>query len=342
VRSRRVLCLVPEGGTPPDNLEGYSMEEIAVWKMEYDVTTALFNQGHKSSCLEVKGDLDAIKKEIEERRPHVVFNMLEEFHGIVAYDANVVSFLELLKVPYTGCNPRGLILARDKALTKKILSYHRIGVPGFAVYPRGRRVRAPRRLQYPLLVKSLTEEASTGISQASVVYDDAELRKRVEFMHEQVGTDAIAEEYIEGREINLGIIGNQRLFTFPIWELVLERLPEGAPRIATARVKWDLKYQDKYGITTRAATDLPDALAQRIRRIGTRSYRLLGLSGYARVDFRLKENGEVYVLEANPNPDLSHDEDFSLAAEEGGLPYPRLIERILSLGLSYHAAWYET
>jgi len=340
VRKRRVLALVPEGSIPPDDLEGYSEKEVAAWKMEYDVLTALQNLGHHTHCVDVRGDLNAVRTAIEEYRPHVVFNMLEEFLGYVAFDQNVVAYLELLKVPYTGCNPRGLVLARDKGLTKKILSYHRIPVPHFAVFPRGRRVRRPRRLQFPLFVKSLIEESSTGISQASIVNTDEQLVRRVEFMHEQYQSDAIAEEYIEGRELYMGVIGNQRLHTFPVWELIFQRMPEGMARIATAKVKFDLDYQDRYGITTDAAKDLPPGMADRIQRLGKRIYRVLELTGYARIDLRLREDGQLFVLEANPNPDLSLDEDFALAADAGGLEYPALVQRILNLGMSYHAHWH--
>jgi len=336
----RVLALVPAGSVPPDSLEDMSPKQIEDLKMEYDVLTALRQLRHDTQCLGVRDDLRPIREAIEEWKPHVVFNMLEEFHGYVAFDQNVVAYLELLRVPYTGCNPRGLVLSRDKALTKKILSYHRIRVPGFAVFPRGRRLRRPKRIAFPLLVKSLTEEASSGISQASLVNNDEQLAQRVEFVHEHTASDAIAEEYIEGRELYLGILGNHRLETFPLWEMIWKKLPEGMPRIATARVKFNLDYQKKYGIVTRAAKGLPEGVADRVSRLAKRIYRVLGLSGYARLDLRLREDGQLFVLEANPNPDLSHDEDFSKAADAAGIPYNPLIRRILGLGLRYHVTWY--
>lgn len=339
-RRLRVLALVPAGSVPPESLDDMSEKQIEDLKMEYDVLTALGHLRHETRCLGVRDDLLPIREAIEGWKPHVVFNMLEEFHGHVSFDQNVVAYLELLRVPYTGCNPRGLVLSRDKALTKKILSYHRIHVPGFAVFPRGRRLHRPKRLSFPLLVKSLTEEASSGISQASLVTNDEQLVQRVEFVHEHTQSDAIAEEYIEGRELYLGILGNHRLETFPLWEMVWRKLPEGIPRIATARVKFNVDYQKKYGIVTRAAKGLPEGAAERVARLGKRIYRVLGLSGYARLDLRMRDDGQLFVLEANPNPDLSHDEDFSQAADAGGIPYNPLIRRILSLGLRYHATWY--
>jgi D-alanine-D-alanine ligase len=290
-------------------------------------------------ALGVVGELPAIRDGLTAFRPHVVFNMLEEFDGVALFDQHVVSYLELLKQPYTGCNPRGLMLARDKALSKKLLAYHRIRVPSFAVYPRGRVVRRPPRLHFPLFVKSTVEEASLGISQASVVRDEAKLRDRVAFIHESIGTDAIAEEYIEGRELYVGMIGNQRLITFPIWEMHFRKLPDDAPRIATGRVKWDVDYQKRSGIETGRAGDLDGTLERRINRLCRRAYRILDQSGYARMDLRLREDGEVFLLEANPNPQIGYGEDFAESAEVGGLPYDRLLDRILSLGRRYRAPW---
>lgn len=333
----RVLVLLPKGSIPPENLEGLSYEEIAPVKMEYDVLTTLDNLGHELRTLDVRDDLAPIREAVDGWKPQIVFNTLEEFHGFVAFDQNVVAYLELIQVPYTGCNPRGLVLARDKALTKKILTYHRIKVPGFAVFPHRGKVRAPRRLRFPLVVKSLLEEASSGISQASIVHNDEQLRKRVDFMHEQFPGGVIAEEYVEGREVYVGVLGNRRLRTFPLWELIL---PEGAPRIATAKVKFDTAYQKKHGITSQRAEGIPEELEARIARLAKRIYRVLGLSGYARIDMRLTAEGEVSTLEANPNPDLSVDEDFALAAEAAGMKHTELVQHILALGLSYYDRWY--
>src|SRR5581483_9541682 len=177
---------------------------------------------------------------------------------VVIFDQNVVSHLELLKLAYTGCNPRGLLLSRDKSLSKKLLAYHRITVPEFDVFRIGRPVRRPKRLSFPLIVKSLTQEASIGISQASVVDSDEKLKERVVFIHESIGTAAIAEQYIEGRELYVGVIGNQVLQSLPVWELFFSNMPEGSRRIATDRVKWSVKYQKKYGIDSGPAKDLPD------------------------------------------------------------------------------------
>jgi D-alanine-D-alanine ligase len=293
--------------------------------------------GHEVFPVGLYSDLGVIRKALEELQPHIAFNLLEEFHGLALYDQHVVSFLELMKQPYTGCNPRGLTLAHDKALCKQILAYHRIHVPAFGVFPVGRKVRRPKRLAFPLLVKSLIEEGSVGIARASVVNDDEKLAERVELIHRQTSGAAIAEQYIEGREIYASVIGNDRLRTFSPWELVIERLPEGAPNIATSKLKWDYKYQEKVGVKTTAA-DLAPELGKKLDHLAKRIYRSLYLSGYARLDFRLTPEGEFYLLEANPNPNISFGEDFAEAAEHSEVHYDELLHRIITLGLGSRPA----
>jgi D-alanine-D-alanine ligase len=330
---------VHEDLVPPDSLEGYTDKQIQDLKTEYDVITTLREMGHEVRPLGVSDDLGKIRKEVEDWQPHVAFNLLEEFHGIAVYDQHVVSYLELLRQPYTGCNPRGLMLAHDKGLCKQILAYHRILTPKFAVYPLKRAVKLTKRLTYPLLVKSASEEASLGISQASIVTSDEKLKDRIEFVHEHIQSDALVEEYIEGRELYVGILGNQRLQTFPIWELRFTKSGDKVPLIATAKVKWDYGYQQKLGVETNAAKDLPEGADAAIIKQCIRTFRALYLTGYARIDLRLAEDGRAYVLEANPNPNLSYGEDFAESGEAAGLDYEGLLHRILTLGRNYKAAW---
>jgi len=335
VKKFRILALVHSHLVPPDDTTGIDVTE-AEWKMEYDVIETLREQGHEVLPLGVQDDLGAIRSTLYDWKPTIVFNLLESFDDVTTFDMNVVSYLELLKAPYTGCNPRGLLLARDKALSKKLLAYHRIPVPEFAVFRRGRAVRLPPRLRFPLIVKSLTYEASVGISQASVVTDEDKLRRRVEFIHESIGTDAIAERYIDGRELYVGLLGNERVRVFPVWEMHFQKMLEGDNwPIATERVKWSASYQQKHGIMTDEAKDLPEGAADQIQRMSRRIYRALALTGYARVDLRLDQAGKVYFIEANPNPQLAYGEDFAEAAERSGLSYEALLERIMSLGLAW-------
>jgi D-alanine-D-alanine ligase len=285
--------------------------------------------------LPVHDDLGDIRRASEEWKPHIAFNLLEGFDDITIFDQNVVSHLELLKLSYTGCNPRGLLLARDKSLSKKLLAYHRIHVPEFEVVRIGRPIRRSKRLAFPLMVKSLTQEASIGISQASVVDSDDKLKERVAFIHESIGTAALVEQYIEGRELYVGILGNQTLQALPVWELFFKNMPEGAKRIATDRVKWSVKYQKKYGIDSGPAVDLPEAKSEQIQHLCKRAYRALELSGYARIDLRLDEAGNVWVLEANPNPQIARGEDFAESALKLGITYEAVLQRIINLGLRW-------
>ena len=331
----RVIVLTHEDLVPPDSKAGLSEKEIQPWKTEYAVADTLRKMSHEVQVLGVSDDLQPIRRMVEGWQAQIVFNLLMEFQNVGAYQAHVASYLELLGVPFTGCNPLGILLSRDKALCKKILRYHRIPSARFGVFPVGRKVRVRRDLRYPLIVKSVDEEASVGISQKSVVNDEQRLRERVEFIHRQVGSDAIAEEYIEGRELTVSVLGNERLSVFPVWELFFRNLPEGSLPIATARAKWDLAYQQRVGIDTGPAKNLAPAAEARIGRIARRVYRMLGLSGYARLDLRLSPDGRVFVIEANATPDIADDEDFALSAEKAGFSYARLLQRILNLGLSY-------
>lgn len=339
MKKLRALVLMHESLVPPETLEGHTPAEIGEWRTEYDVLTHLKAAGHEVRALGILDSLTELRTAIQDWKPDIAFNLLEEFNGVVTYDQHVVSYLELMQQPYTGCNPRGLTLSRDKVLSKQLLAYHRIPTPQFLLFPRGRRIRVPRKLEYPLFVKSATEDASVGIAQASVVEDSSRLAERIEFIHEQTKTDALVEEYIDGRELYVGVIGNDRLTVLPVWEMTFGSLPENLPAIATRRIKWDPKYQAKYGITTRAAAELDPVVNQLLIHQSKRIYKALHLTGYARMDFRVRPDGRVYVLEANANPNLTAEEDFAESALSAGLGYDELLQKILSLGLNYRAAW---
>lgn len=333
----RIIVLVSQELMPPESIPEGVEKEKQLWRTEYDIISTLKSMEHEVYPVGLKSDLAVIANAREEHKPQIAFNLLEDFEGQALFDQHVVSYLELLKQPYTGCNPRGLTLAHDKALTKKILSYHRIAVPGFAVFPMGQKVVRPRRLKLPLFVKSVVEEGSVGIAQASVVTDDAKLAERVEFIHRQTSSHAIAEQYIEGREIYVSVIGNRNLQTYTPWELVINNLPEGALNIATGRLKWNPDYQKKVGLVTKPA-DLSPELQRKLELLSKRIYRHLCLSGYARLDYRMTNDGEFYLLEANPNPQIAMNEDFADSAAHSGLKYPQLLQKIITLGLSYNTA----
>ncbi len=337
MKPRRILVLVHTDLIPPDSMDGYSDSEIVQWKTEFDVVTTLRQMGHEVSVAGVKDDLTLVRNAILEFEPDITFNLLEEFHGNSLYDHHVAGYLELMQQAYTGCNPRGLLLAHDKALSKKILSFHRIHVPRFAVIERNHRIRVPKRLAYPLIVKSLYEEGSYGIAQASVVKTEEKLVERVTYLHEKLETPAIVEEFIDGREMYVSILGNRRLQVLPVLELKFGNVPDGTPLIATSKVKWDWKYQERRQIDLEAPTDLTEALQRRILAVAKRTYRNLNLSGYARIDMRITADGDVYVLEANANPDIGYGEETAMAAEIAGTSYEQLLQKLLNLGVAYHA-----
>lgn len=333
MKKLRVLAVCHPDQLPPDSLEGLSEKEIYACKTEWDVFTTVRANGHELMALGVQHELAPIREAIESWKPDVVFNLLDQFHGETVYCQNVASFLELLRIPFTGCNPRGLMLSQGKDLSKKLLKYHRIPVPAFAVFPLGRKVKRPSRLGYPLIVKSVTEDASLGISQASVVDSDEKLIERVSFIHERVGTAAIAEQYIDGRELYVGVLGDGRLRVLPIWELEFTRLPSGALPIATERAKHNIEYQKRRGLLQGPAENIPAPLVSKIRATVKRICRILELDGYARIDLRLTEDGTPYFIEANPNPEIAASEEFAQSAMHDGIEYGELINRILMLGI---------
>ena len=330
----RVVLLADEKLTPKGQLEDFSEKQRELRKTEFDVKAALEALGHEVTPVGVSDDLSTIRGACDAHKPHVVFNLVEEFDGIGHFDQHVVSYLELRRQPYTGCNPRGLTLARDKAITKKILAYHDLPVPEFAVFPQKRKVVRPPLLQFPLFVKSLTEEGSAGISNASIVEDDKGLIDRVDYIHRKTNSTAIAEQYIPGREIYVGVMGNDRVTVLPPWEFSMENKASAEPLVAGDRAKWDPEYQRKVGLKTGAAK-VSAKLREQLEDISKHIYALLGMSGYARLDFRVTDEGVAYLLEANPNPQIAKDEDFAQSALHVGISYEDLLQRLLQFGISY-------
>src|SRR3954452_8619219 len=333
MRRLRVLVLMHPDFVPPESADGYTARQINEWKTEFDVVTTLRAAGHDVRPLGAQEEIKPVREEIESFKPHVVFSLLEQFHNEPTYDQHVASYLELMQIPYTGCNPRGLILARGKDLSKTLVHHRRVAVPAFAVFPMHRKVKRPARLALPLIVKSLNEDGSRGISQASVVDTDEKLAERVAFVHQRIGTAAIAEQYVEGRELYVGVLGNDRLRVLPVWELEFGNMVQGAWPIATEKVKHDPDYQERRGIRHGPAKDLAPEVRALIQRSAKRIFRTLGLDGYARIDFRLSADGIPYFLEANPNPEIAESQEFSAAALHDGIEYRDLLHRIIGLGI---------
>jgi D-alanine-D-alanine ligase len=303
------------------------------WQTEADVLKALRSLGHTVEYLTIFDDLDLLRRKIEAFQPDVIFNLADEFKNNRAFDQNIVSYLELHDVPFTGCGSTALTLCKHKAISKKILGYHGIRVPEFATVAKGDRPARPRRLKFPILVKPIDEEGSLGIAQASFVETDEQFKERVQFIHDSVKRDAIAEEYIEGRELYVSVLGDKTLQVFPIRELVFREVPPDEPKIATFKAKWDEAYRKKWGLQNRFAESLDPKGVRAIERTCRRIYRLLTIDAYGRVDLRLTPAGEPVFIEANPNPILAADEDFAQSAAKAGIAYPKLIARIVRLGL---------
>lgn len=332
-KKRKVLVLFDVPSAPPKDLDFSQDLKTEEWKTESGVIRALKRKGHEVRALGVYDDPGLILNEIKIHPPDVVFNLTEEFNKRSAYERNVAGLLEMLDIRHTGAGPTGLTLCKNKGMAKEILAYHRIEFPDFAVFPVGTIIRRPKRLDFPLFIKPLQEEASYGISQDSFVETDQAFEERVRFIHERMNQEALAEEYIEGRELYVSVIGNQRLQVLPIREVIFSKMPEDRPRFSTFKAKWDEAYRERWGIQNTFAQDLPDGVVDRIARVCKKIYRVLRIRGYARIDLRLTPDGRVIVLEANPNPNLSSDDEFALSAQKAGLSYEKLINRILRLAL---------
>jgi D-alanine-D-alanine ligase len=333
-RKLKVLVLFNSEGPPPQNQDFSKWledEDNEDWDAERDVIRSLQYLGHQVKLLGIYDDISLLINTIKMDRPDVVFNLTENFGGKAFYDKNVASVLEILGVPFTGCGSTGLWICRNKGLTKKILTFHRIKVPRFAIFYRGRRVWHRKNLKFPLVVKPLREDASIGISQDSFAENEKELCGRVNYIHQSLKMDAIVEEYIEGRELYVSILGNQRLTVLPIREMKFGQIPEEGPRVATYKAKWDYQYRERWGISNVFAGRLPEGVSERIEEICKKAYRVLMLQGYARFDLRLTENKEVFIIEANPNPWLASYDEVAQSASKVGISYHQLIQKILNL-----------
>ncbi len=302
---------------------------------EADVISCLRGLGHEVDQLAVYDNVRDIIDKIAGFAPDVVFNLCETFHWDRAHEPNIPALLDLMKVRYTGAGPEALLLCKDKALAKKLLSFHRIRVAGFVVSSKAHPLRRLRRFRFPAFVKPVSEESSNGISKASFAKTEAEALERATFVHEKVGSDALIEEYIEGRELTIGVLGNPRLLTLPPRETFFGKAEDDtdAPRFTTLRAKWDDSYRKKWGIKNGPPAPLSEGALDQLQRTARLAYRILKIRGLVRLDCRLTEQGEVIVIEVNPNPSLARTDDFAMSAKEAGLDYETLIQRILDNAL---------
>jgi D-alanine-D-alanine ligase len=324
-----VLFDLARRAAPEETFSARSLKEEEDKPTEADVLLCLNRLGHEVETLAVFDNVTAIVEKLKAYAPDIVFNLSESFHSDRSHEPNIPALLELMKVRYTGSGPEALLLCKDKALAKKVLAYHRVRLPHFVVSHRLRPLRRLRRFIYPAFVKPVAEESSDGISQASFVRTEEEAIERARFIHQKFNCDALIEEYIEGRELYLSVLGNNRLTVFPPREIFFEQVPEDAPKFATFHAKWNDAYRKKWGIKNAAAGPLPEGVQENLASLARKIYRLLKIRGFGRIDVRLTPTGEVFVIEANPNPSLAHDEDFAQAATAGGIGYDSLVQQIL-------------
>ncbi len=294
------------------------------------VARTLRRLGHRVSVLGVHGDVKRLTAGLSRRRPELVFNLMEMFGDNVFGDIPVTGLLELLGLRYTGSGPGELYLSQDKGLTKKLLAFENILYPRYAVFWRQASFETGGNLRMPLFVKPLRSDASLGIGGKSLVHDANALMERVAAIHRELDDAALAEEYIEGREFYVGVLGNTQPKALPPVEVDFTGFPEGVPKVMDSKAKWDERSKEYKG-TKSIVASLPDELRARLQKVAVDAYRALRVRDYGRVDLRLTDTGEIYVLEVNASCYLEKSAEFAMAAAASGLDYPRLIERIVNL-----------
>lgn len=304
------------------------------WKTENDVRKALVRLGHHVIPYGLYDDIEPFLKLVRDEKPDLVFNMSEAFSGQRSLEPNITALMEMLGVPFTGAGAKCLQLCKDKGLTKVILDYHDIKTPKFVVFKNNKTATAKlmHKFPFPAFVKPLQLESSEGISQQSYVATPKEAIARIKFIQERYNCDVIVEEFIDGREVYVSILGNDKLNVFPARELFFKQVPESEPKFATYQSKWNQDYRKKWGIDSDWAKNLPEPMQKKLYETCKKIYKLLQIQGFGRIDLRIK-NDEIYFIEANPNPSIAQKEDYALSASKAGVEYQELIAKIVSLSL---------
>jgi len=330
----RILLLF-ESYEKLDRIEDYEnlMRTDESWFTEGHVLDTLRENGHEVHLAPIHSHPREILDWIDSVEPDLVWNLVETFHGQRYYESNIVGILELLRIPYTGCGHHSLMLCQDKALSKKILKHHRIAVPPFVVSHVNQPIRKLGRIDFPVLVKPLAEEGSVGLARDSFAENEEQALARTRFLHDRLRQDVIVEQFIFGREIYVGVLGGRRPIVFPPRELKFSKVPEGEPRFASYKAKWDAGFRERWGIYNTFADGLDEKTVRNMRSVAKRVFRLLQMRGYGRIDMRLSPEGRLFVVEANPNPEIAMYEDFSESAAKAGIDYNELIERITKIAL---------
>lgn len=294
-----------------------------------EIFEALEKLGHEPSYLMLDGE-DKTLTALARHETDLFFNIVESYAGDDTMEMHVAAYLDLLGRPYTGAGPQGLYLAQDKSVAKKLFQFYGIRTPYFATCYQGK-LDHSQDISFPLIIKPISEDGSLGIDKGSVVGSVKELMERIHYVQEEFNSPALIEEYIEGREIYAGVLGNQNPEVLPLVELDLSKLPEGMPKVAGMEVKWE-KDSEAYKVTKSAPVeDLDEEIHDLLASTALNTYRILKLRDYGRIDMRLTDKGEVYVIEANPNPWLSSNSEFFMAAKKSGRSYADMIEQIVQL-----------
>ena len=329
-----ITVLVDEAEIPAEDPDFLAAPEEP--STEYHVIKTLRALNYNVSILGAVKSIEVMTAALKEQKPDLVFNLTEHLGGDRRFDKNIAALLELSEIPFTGAGSTGLLLSRDKRLCKQLLGLYKIHSPRFVSLPLNKTIRLPKMLRFPLVVKPALEDSSEGISNASVVETESALKERVQFVHERWKQPAIAEEYIEGRELYVSIIGNKKLCVLPIRECYFNFETTEGPRLATYRVKWNEQYRKKWNIEFGFAA-LETSPARNIERICKKVYRVLQLRDYGRIDIRITPDEKIYILEANSNPDIAYGEEVAEAAEKMGISYENLIKRIVNTALRRYA-----
>ncbi len=298
-----------------------------------EIFEALQKLGHEPSYFELDGRPQSLHG-LAKCDADLIFNLTESFDGDDTKEMNVVAYLDLLGLRFTGAGPHSIFMSQDKAIAKKIFAFHGIKTPFFASSYRGR-IEHAHDISFPLIVKPAWEDGSIGIDAGSVVSNVKEMMERVEYIQDEFDSPALIEEYIEGREIYAGILGSyERSQVLPLVELDLSKLPEGTPKIATYDVKFE-KNTEAYKLTkSHVVEGMDEETVKKLSETALAAYRALKLRDYGRIDMRLAPNGDVYVIEANPNPWLASRQEFAMAAKASGMTYTELIGSIVDLAMS--------
>ena len=289
--------------------------------------------GHDVKPFAIYDNLGELFQEIREGHYDLVFHQAESFRGDRSHEAHLAAFYQLMGVPHTGASSEVLTLCADKSLAKKILHHHHIRTPFFETFGNDYSLERVSLFPFPGIVKPLSLEGSEGISQSSFVATPKEAIARAEWIREKFGVDAIFEEYIDGRELYVSILGGKRPASLPIREHLFGDVDDSDPKIATYNAKWNDEYRKKWGIKNTFAKGLSPALETKIQSTAKRIARLLGIYTFARIDFRMKADGTLYFIEANPNPCLYADDELAMSAAKAEIEYPDLIQKIIKAAL---------